>query len=148
MKARNKFSKRVAVIAPEGGDGRTQQNMKEAVDINNILAKYRRTGTIEHVKRNIERFGDFTGYTDEGLLTNLDRVTKAQHQFEQLPSSIRNECKNSLPEFLKYIANPKNKDQCIEWGIFNKPTPAAPAAVAPPAEPAVPPGSKPDGSKK
>lgn len=119
MKAKSKFSPRERVMAFEGSDGRTQQHFQAECDINNILAKYRKTGIIEHVNRAQEKFGDFTQYGD--LATDMDKVAKAQQSFEMLPAALRNEFKNSIPDFFKFVQDPKNKDKCIELGIFKKP---------------------------
>lgn len=127
---RNKYSPRIAVIAPADPDGGlTQQHFKEAVDINNILAKYRKTGIIEHVKLAKERYGDFTELGEYAV--HLDKVAKAQQAFESLPAELRNQFKNSIPGFFEYIQKEENFDQCVQWGIFEKPqepkagTPAA-----------------------
>lgn len=127
-KVRNRFSDRVAVIAMEG-ESRTQQHFRESVDINNILAKYRKTGIIEHVKRAKERYGDFSELAEYGK--NMDKVAKAQQSFEMLPAELRNQFQNNIPKFFEYIQKEENKEQCIKWGIFDAPkepkagTPAA-----------------------
>lgn len=130
MKIRTKFSDRVSVPAPWADDGRTQQHFGEKVDINNIVAKYRKTGIIEHVKRAKERYGDFTDLAN--YANNLDKVAKAQQSFEMLPAELRNHFKNSISGFFDYIKNPNNREQCEKWGIFEPKkeakagTPAAP----------------------
>jgi len=133
MKVRNRFSERISVPAPWKDDGRTQVHFGKQVDINNILAKYRKTGIIEHVKRAKERFGDFTELGE--YAKNLDKVAKAQQSFEMLPAELRNQFKNSISGFFEYIGDEKNREQCVKWGIFNPPEEpkAAPAAAAEPA---------------
>lgn len=129
---RNKFSPRVAVIAPEDPDGGlTQQHFKEAVDINNILAKYRKTGIMEHVKLAKERYGDFTELGEYAV--HLDKVAKAQQAFESLPAELRNQFNNSIPGFFEYVMKEENYDQCVKWGIFDPKEPKAgtPAAADP-----------------
>ena len=114
---RSKYSPRVAVIAPEG-ESLTQQHFKEAVDINNILSKYRKTGIVEHVKRAQAIYGDFTELGQYAV--HLDKVAKAQQAFDMLPAELRNQFNNSIPGFFEYIQKPENKDQCIN-GVFSKP---------------------------
>lgn len=138
MKARSKFSDRVAVIAMSD-EGKTQQHYGPAVNINNILAKYRKTGIIEHVNRAQERYGDFLAVAD--YAKDLDKVAKAQQMFEMLPAELRNHFKNSIPGFFEYIQKPENKEQCIKWGIFKAPP-------APPEEPATPPANTQPAPKK
>lgn len=127
--ARSKFSPRVAVIAMSADDGRTQQHFKDQVDINRILAKYRKTGVIEHVKRAQARYGDFTELAE--YAQNLDKVAKAQQAFESLPAELRNKFNNNIPGFFDYIMQPENFDECVKMGIYEKPkepmagTPAA-----------------------
>lgn len=133
-RVRSRWSPRIAYLAFEG-ESLTQQHFKDAVDINNILAKYRKTGIIEHVKRAKAIYGDFTELAE--YTKNLDKVAKAQQSFEMLPAELRNQFKNSIPGFFEYIQDPKNKEQCIAWGIFEKDeeakagTPAAPAPAEP-----------------
>lgn len=146
MKARNKFSKRVAVIAPFLDDGRTQQHFADQVNINNILAKYRKTGIIEHVKRAEARFGSFPDMN--ATAADFDKVAKAKQSFEMLPAELRNKFNNNIPEFFEFLHDPDNRDQLTKWGFFNKkegPETGTPVS-AKPAEPA--PGSKKDGSPK
>lgn len=121
---RNKFSPRVAVIAMSADDGRTQQHFGDKVDINKILAKYRKTGVIEHVQRAQERYGDFTELTEFAI--HADKVAKANQAFEMLPAELRNKFNNSVPGFFEFIGNPANKDECIKWGLFNKPAESGP----------------------
>lgn len=125
---RNRFSERVAVIAMEG-ESRTQQHFKDQVDINRILAKYRKTGVIEHVKRAQERYGDFAELAEYGM--NLDKVAKAQQAFEMLPATLRNKFNNSIPGFFTYIMDEANFDDCVKMGIYEAPKAGTPAAAAP-----------------
>lgn len=128
IKVRNKFSERIAYIAMSG-PGRTQQHFKGEVDINNILAKYRKTGIIDHVKRAQARYGDFTMLGD--YVGDLDKVQKATQAFEQLPAELRNQFKNSIPGFFEFIKEEKNFDQCVKWGIFEPKIEAAAVPAAP-----------------
>jgi len=67
---------------------RTKQEFKEECDINNILAKFRRTGRITHIREHGARYGDakLTSYED-AMLT----VAGANTLWEDLPSDLRNE---------------------------------------------------------
>lgn len=132
---RSKFSGRVGVVARHLEDGRTQRHLGRATDINNILAKYRKTGVIEHVKRTQERYGDFTMLAD--FAGNLDMTAKAQQAFEALPASLRNQFGNSIPDFYAFVSNPENKEQLRKWGML-KAAPDEPAAVPAAAKPAEP----------
>lgn len=116
---RNKFSQyeRKAFVAK--GEDPAQQHFREEVNINNIIAKYNKTGLITHVSKTRKRFGEFKDFAD--LLPDLDRVTKAHQAFDDLPATIRNEFGNSIEGFFKFIQNPANNEQCVKWGIFDPP---------------------------
>lgn len=131
MKIRNKFSPRVAFIAMSADDGRTQQHFAKEVNINNILAKYRKTGIITHVQRTQERYGPLQDLAE--FAVNLDKVEKAKQSFEMLPAELRNKFNNSIPGFFDFITKEENRSQCEAWGILNKkePTPVPPAAADP-----------------
>lgn len=127
---RDRFSPRVAVIAPEG-ESMTQQHFAEEVDINNIVAKYNRSGIITHVRAAQEKFGPLPELSEYAV--HLDKVAKAQQAFEMLPAELRNHFNNSIPGFFKYISEEKNFDQCVEWGIYEpkEPKVGTPTAAAP-----------------
>lgn len=128
MKPRNKYSERLIVEAPHGVS-RTQQHFKDEVDINRIMAKYRKTGVIQHVTRARQVYGEFD--TTSNMAEQFQTVAKAQQQFDMLPAEIRNKFKNSIPGFFAYIADPANREDCIAMGIFEKP----PAPPSPPPSP-------------
>lgn len=68
---RNKFSPVVKKVIDNFGPSRTQQHFMDSCDINKILAKYRKTGVIEHVKRAKAMYGDFSEYVE--VAQNLGR---------------------------------------------------------------------------
>jgi hypothetical protein len=131
-RVRSRFDQRVAVIHPHDDVSMCQKHFQDECNINNILKKYRKTGIIDHVTKARLVYGDFNQYKDAAQ--NLDKVAKAQQLFEQLPAELRNEFKNSIPGFFDYISQAKNFDQCVAWGIFDKPAPA-PEVEAAPVEP-------------
>lgn len=134
MNFRSKFAgEKVSPIArPPSGKSKMQQHLVADTDINNILAKYRKTGVLTAVMDARKRFGDFTQIKDVAEAMNVTAQAKAV--FERLPSELRDEFKNSIPGFFDYIQDPKNLDRCIELGIYDKPAPT-PSPVDPPADP-------------
>lgn len=131
MKARNKFSDRKQVLARHVQDGRTQKHMARATDINNILAKYKKTGVIEHINRAMARYGDFSEYSDVATLENMDKMAKAQASFEMLPAEVRNKFNNSMVGFFSFLEAEENRPTLEKWGILKK----APPVEAKPADP-------------
>lgn len=137
-KIRNKFSKFAKPVLVTG-PGRTQQHFKDECDINKILAKYRKTGVVEHVTRARAIYGDFSQV--KSAAENFDIVAKATAMFDMIPATIRNQFGNDIPSFLRFIDDPANFDQCVKWGIYDKPKVEKPSEAptpAPPAEPAAP----------
>lgn len=87
----------------------TQQNMAEETDINNIMAKYEKTGLISHVNR---FQGDYTDYTEapEDLHDAMNRVMAAQEMFMTLPANLRKEYENSPAKFLEFVDNATDEE--------------------------------------
>lgn len=117
---RSKYSPRVGYVTECGEETKVQQHFKDQCDINKIARSVEATGSSDHVKMARERYGDFTEILDIGV--NMDKAAKAQQLYEQLPVEMRKKTGNSIPEFFKYIQNPENLDECVKWGIFDKPS--------------------------
>ncbi len=135
-KARNKFSERVPRVVITGEyPGRTQTQFQKQCDINHIVAKAKLQGTISHVAKVRDVYGDFSQYVDTAEA--YDRVAKAQQAFEQLPSAIRMEFHNDPTNMLKFVdlANTDSEEgkealkKGIKMGIFNPPKPAEPEKI-------------------
>lgn len=149
-KIRNKFSQYAREPFVSKAEDKVQQHMAAEVNINNIIARYNKTGIAPAVSAVRKRHGEFRDLADH--LTDMDKVAKAQQSFAQLPSALRNEFGNSVEGFFRYVKNPANNEQLVKWGILDpkvlekSPTAAPQPAGAPSHEPA--PGSKKDGSLK
>lgn len=145
MRFNHKFKLPAQVVArAPSGNSKVQKHFKEEVDINNILAKYRKTGIIEHVARGRKLYGDFTEVKD--VAEAMDVSARAKAIFEELPATLRNEFKNSIPGFFDFINDEKNFDKCVEWGIFEKPKAPEPEKVMK-VEVVTPPAPNPDSKK-
>lgn len=130
QKAFSKFDRphEVGIIFDEKNpesESLTQQHFKDELDINNIVAKYNKTGVISAVARTREIYGDFTEYQD--VVENFDKIARAEQMFEQLPATIRNEFNNSPQKLLAALGDEKQRDKLIEFGVLDAPIPA-PAA--------------------
>lgn len=97
----------------------TKQSFRKESEINNILARYAKTGVIEHANKYEGHYGDFTNVTD--YQTSLNAVYRAQEEFMSLPSSIRSEFKNDPAQFLAFVTDENNRDKAIEMGLIPKP---------------------------
>lgn len=111
--------KRLQLVFPD--DGLTQQNFQEETDINNIMAKFAKTGLVEHVNRIAGSYGDFTTVQDYQL--HLDQVMAADAAFMQLPAAIRRRFDNDPAHLLAFIQDPKNRDEAVSLGLVKAPPP-------------------------
>ena len=74
------------------GKSRTEQAHKSETDINRIMAKYEKTGLINHVNNYQGDYGDFTNAPD--YQTALNSVLAANEMFATLPSKLRKQFGN------------------------------------------------------
>lgn len=95
----------------------TEQHHKDQCDVNKIIAKYDKTGLIQHVSRIEAQFGDVTGLEFKQA---MDLVVDAKALFDDLPSNIRNRFQNN-PEFLlRFMEDPGNRDEAISLGLIKE----------------------------
>lgn len=100
------------------GESRTKQAFKDECDINKIMAKWHKTGLVEHLARNPPTFGDFTQATDFQSACNL--VLDAEHQFAQLPAAIRDRMDNDPQIFVDFMNDETNLEEAQELGLIPK----------------------------
>ncbi len=86
-------------------DGRTKQAFKDQADVNKILKKAQRTGTLSHLQRFEGQYGDFSNFD---FMEAQQQLAKANSIFEQLPSELRREFNNTPQEFFAFATNPEN----------------------------------------
>lgn len=105
----------------------TKQSFKEECDIDRILKKYRATGVIDHVKRGVPQYGDFSNIPD--YQNAIHAVRLADEKFMDLPADIRKRFDNDPGKFLMFVQDPKNLDELRDMGLANKKEPVeAPVA--------------------
>lgn len=78
------------------------------------MARYLKTGLLEHVRQDAAQYLDVTG-ADFTEAQNL--VAGAKSMFHSLPSHIRTKFDNNPAEFLKFMENPANAQEAIEMGL-------------------------------
>lgn len=120
---------------------RTKQSFAEESDINRIIAKYRKTGTITWLNRHEAMSGDFSNVPDFMQAQNV--VAHAQRMFDDLPANLRRRFNNDPAEFLGFIGNAENKDEMVRLGLARKPPPAVTEPASPPGANPVPPAPEP-----
>lgn len=104
-----------------GSDGKpvyfTQQNHKKECDVNLIIAKYDKTGLIQHVQKLEGRYGDVTGVD---FRKAQDLYINAQRMFENLPVHIKKRFRQNAGDFLEFMENPDNREEAIQLGLIKK----------------------------
>jgi len=125
------------------GQGRTKQSFKDECDINNLMARYLKTGHMEHVNEALPQFRDVTDF-DFQRAQNL--IANAASMFENIPSKIRSRFDNDAGKLLDWVHDPKNAEEAASLGFLNldKCPPGSPyrahleKAPAPPGAPDAP----------
>lgn len=97
------------------GESMTQQQFKAECDVNNILAKYKRTGMLSHIQKHQGNFGDFSSIED--YQTSLGKLMQAQQSFESLPSELRAKFDNDPGQLISFLSDEKNNAEAIKLGL-------------------------------
>lgn len=128
---------------------RTKPEFYKDCNMNNIMAKYRRTGVLGDPIKRAGFYGDFSSGADFAEM--MRKTTNAQSAFNELPAFIRSRFQNDPQQLVEFLHDSKNDAEAIELGLKVKPkvaehpvipsgsAPAAPASAAPAA--AVPPAA-------
>ena len=102
----------IPIEAKDYSDGRTVQAYKEATDINKILQKAQREGTLSHLQRHGAQYADFSDVPD--LLTAYERIERGKSVFSELPSEVRSEFGNDMFKFFEFVNDPANAGRLQE----------------------------------
>lgn len=121
---------------PEFGPGRTKQAFKDDCDINKMLAKAQKVGSLSHLQKYGAVYGDFTEAPAD-LLEARELLERGDTIFRELPSEIRKEFKNDSRSFFQFVNDPGNKDRLHEV----LPEIAKPGTFFPDVSAATPPGA-------
>lgn len=105
------------------GETMTQQQFKDDCDVNSILEKYRKTGSISHLNNNQPQYADFSGYQD--FQSSLHMVIEAQAKFDALPAHVRQRFGNDPAMLVDFLSNSENSDEAIKLGLKVAPAPQA-----------------------
>lgn len=140
---RSSFSakRQLRVFFPE--TGRTKQSFKAECDINNIMARYQRTGVLDFVNKHAGSYGDCTGLE---FSQAQEVIVKAKEMFADMPAKLRARFDNEPAKFLAFMDDPENMPEAVRLGL------AKPREVeaTPPAKPVVEapqaPGAAPEGA--
>lgn len=101
------------------GESMTQQQFAKECNINEIMAKYRKTGMITHINKHQGNFGDFSNvgeYKDA-----LEKVMRAQESFDSIPAELRSKFGNDPAELIEFLSDPKNNEDAYKFGLKIRP---------------------------
>jgi len=95
-----------------------QQHFKEQCNINDIMARFKKTGVLP-VVQTLPIYGDFT--TVESFQSAVDRIKTAENIFKSLPARIRDRFNNNPGDLIAFIQDEKNREEAIELGFIAPP---------------------------
>lgn len=78
----------------------TEQHHEKACNINSIIARYQKTGLVDHVQKYEGVYGDVTG---ADFKSAMDLVKNAETEFHELPSSVRKHFDNDPSAYLDLV---------------------------------------------
>jgi len=107
-------------------ESQVQQHLAAETDINNIMAKYVRTGQFHHVSAKAAQYGDFSEVPD--YKTAMEHIMAADALFMELPAKVRDRFNNDPAQFVEFTTDPANIDEVRKLGL----APAAPQEPEPP----------------
>jgi len=93
---------------PKYTDGRTKQSFRDETDINQILKRAQKSGTVSHLNKYEARYGDFSGFD---FFEAQIKIAAGATMFADLPVELRREFNQSPAEFFEYVNDPANKDR-------------------------------------
>mgnify|MGYP000326738181 FL=1 len=79
---------------------RTEQHHAKSCDVNTIMARYLKTGVIDHVTRHKGTYGDVSG---ADYLTAQNLVAEQKTIFEELPAFARDHYENDVANYLEAL---------------------------------------------
>lgn len=98
------------------GPGRTKQSFKEECDINTLMAKYLKTGHMDHVNQALPRF---ECVSDHDFQSAQNLIADAKSMFENIPSAVRARFENNPGKLLDWVHDPKNVQEAASLGFLD-----------------------------
>ncbi len=92
-------------------DGRTKQSFKDECNIEKIMARAEKAGTISHLEKFQGIYGDFSDYD---FHEQTAKLTRGREIFDELPAEIRKEFGQSPAAFFAYVNDPENQEDLLK----------------------------------
>lgn len=109
---------RVQLTMPEGEKILTKQSFANETEINNIMARYVKTGLLDHLNTYQGDYGDFIPFAD--YHTSMNRIRDAGAAFMTLPAATRAKFANDPATFLEFVQDPENYDEMVKMGLAHE----------------------------
>ncbi len=90
--------------------GKTKQSQKDETDINKLLERSARKGTLSHLEKYQPKYGDFRGYDFE---KHQNIIANGQTIFEELPAETKREFEQSPQKFFEFVTDPQNSQDLV-----------------------------------
>jgi len=98
------------------GDSRTKNSFVEECNINFIMQRYTKNGTLPDRIREDASYGDYSAAPDFMQAQNL--IVRAREQFDSLSSRQRERFGNDPAKFLEFANNAENADEMAKLGLL------------------------------
>lgn len=111
----------------------TKQSFAAECDINNIMAKFERTGVLDFVNDHEGQYGDATALDYHAAMS---LVAEADSMFADMPAPLRSRFENDPAKFLAFMDDPRSAQEIISLGLGTlRPVPAVLTSAPAPSEP-------------
>lgn len=111
------FKRRRLSISFPKGERRTKSSFKAECDINNILARFQKTGAFDHMNKHEASYGFATG---QSFQEAVNTVNQAKQMFADLPSTLRIKFNHDPAAYLEFVQNPDNLEEMAELGLLTE----------------------------
>lgn len=97
-----------------GEESKVQHQFQAACDINKMM-----NFENQFVPPNDSDFRDMSGVFD--FAGNMQKAIDAQNAFTHLPIALRKRVGHSVDGLIEFMSDPKNREDCVQYGLFKKP---------------------------
>lgn len=110
---RENGSRGLRLMFPDG-EGRTKQSFKDECDVNQIMARFQKTGAMTHFARHSGSYGFAPAVSYHEA---VEIAQRAEAMFMDLPSKVRARFQGDPGAFLEFVQDPNNADEMAELGL-------------------------------
>lgn len=116
MQIRSRYSERVPVCLETGSESFVQQHFADSCDVKKIIARFTRTGVLDHVNQLQPQYGDFTSVPTFEEAQQI--IAQTSEYFASLPGHVKDRFGNDVKEFLAFVNDEANIEEGRKLGIF------------------------------